>query len=102
MSSKLTKAMVLAAGFGRRLRPLTAHTAKPALPLMGRRLIDYILCRLARAGEAMKRFLVKEGVGRDARFWKLAQSLLALYPTGTEERRWVGSVLARKKGLGFG
>ena len=78
MSSKLTKAMVLAAGFGRRLRPLTAHTAKPALPLMGRRLIDYILCRLARAGEPMKRFPVKEGVGRDARFWKLAQSLLAV------------------------
>ncbi len=52
-------------------------------------------------GEALKRFLVEEGVGRDARFWKLAQSLSALYPGGTEEKRWVDGVLARKKGLGF-
>ena len=42
--------MVLAAGFGKRLRPLTVHTAKPAFPLMGRPVIEYILRRLARAG----------------------------------------------------
>jgi len=53
-------------------------------------------------GEALKRFLVEEGVGRDTRFWKLAQSLSALYPAGTDEKRWVDGVLARKKGLGFG
>lgn len=52
-------------------------------------------------GEALKRFLVDEGVGRNTRFWKLAQSLSALYPSGTEEKRWVDGVLARKKGLGF-
>jgi hypothetical protein len=52
-------------------------------------------------GEAMKRFLLEEGVGRDARFWKLAQSLSALYPAGTDEKRWVDGVLARKKGVGF-
>ena len=51
--------------------------------------------------EALKRFLVKEGVGRDTRYWKLAQSLSALYPTGTDEKRWVDGVVARKKGLGF-
>lgn len=50
---------------------------------------------------AMKRFLVEDGVGREERFWKLAQSLSALYPTGTEEKRWVDGVLARKKGLGL-
>lgn len=53
-------------------------------------------------GEALKRFLVEEGVGRDATFWKLAQSLSALYPAGPAEKRWVDGVLARKKGLGFG
>jgi putative DNA methylase len=53
-------------------------------------------------GEALKRFLVEEGIGRDARFWKLAQSFSALYPGGTDEKRWVDGVLARKKGLGFG
>ena len=52
-------------------------------------------------GEALKRFLVEEGVGRQAQFWKLAQSLSALYPGGTDEKRWVDGVLARKKGLGF-
>lgn len=52
-------------------------------------------------GEAMKRFLVEEGIGRDGRFWRLAQALSALYPTGTDEKRWVDGVLARKKGLGF-
>jgi len=52
-------------------------------------------------GEAMKRFLVEDGVGADARFWKLAQSLSALYPRGTDEKRWVDGVLARKKGLGL-
>ena len=31
----------------------------------------------------------------------LAQSLSALYPMGTEEKRWVDGVLARKKGFSF-
>jgi hypothetical protein len=53
-------------------------------------------------GEALKRFLVEEGIGRQAPFWKLSQALAALYPDGSEERRWVEGVLARKKGLGFG
>ncbi len=50
---------------------------------------------------AMKRFLVEEGVGRNPLFWRLAQALSALYPAGTEEKRWVDGVLGRKKGLGF-
>jgi putative DNA methylase len=52
-------------------------------------------------GEALTRFLVEEGVGQDERFWRLAQALSALYPSGTDEKRWVDGVLARKKGLGF-
>jgi hypothetical protein len=52
-------------------------------------------------GEAVKRFLVNDGVGQDQRFWRLAQALSALYPKGADERRWVEGVLARKKGLGF-
>jgi hypothetical protein len=51
--------------------------------------------------EALKRFLVEDGAGRDPRFWRLAQALSALYPSSTEEKRWVDGVLARKKGLGF-
>jgi putative DNA methylase len=52
-------------------------------------------------GEALKRFLVNDGAGRDDRFWRLAQAFSALYPSWTDEKRWVDGVLARKKSLGF-
>jgi adenine-specific DNA methylase len=52
-------------------------------------------------GEALKRFLLDDGAGQDARFWRLAQALSALYPAGSEEKRWVDGVLARKKALGL-
>ncbi|MEW5890312.1 MAG: DUF1156 domain-containing protein [Pseudomonadota bacterium] len=52
-------------------------------------------------GEALKRFLVEDGAGRDQRFWRLAQALSALYPASASEKRWVDGVLARKKGLGL-
>lgn len=52
-------------------------------------------------GEALKRFLVEDGIGRNSLYWRLAQALSALYPAGTDEKRWVDGVLARKKGLGF-
>ena len=51
--------------------------------------------------DALRSFLVDDGIGKDARFWKLAQSLSALYPPGTDEKRWIDGVLARKKGLGL-
>lgn len=46
-------------------------------------------------------FLTTSGAGKDSRFWQLAQALSALYPVGSDEKRWVDGVLARKKGLGF-
>lgn len=60
-----------------------------------------MLLFVANRSEAMKRLLVDEGFGRDNNFWKLAQALSALYPAGSDEKRWVDGVLARKKGLGF-
>lgn len=65
------------------------------------RLHQSMLLFAAGRGEALKRFLVEEGVGRDQRLWRLAQALSALYPPHTEEKRWVDGVLARKKGLGL-
>jgi putative DNA methylase len=52
-------------------------------------------------GEALKRLLVEDGIGRDQRFWRLADALSKLYPPNSDEKRWVDGVLARKKGLGF-
>lgn len=50
--------------------------------------------------DALKRFLVDEGIGKDQQFKKLAQALVALYPAGSDEKRWAEGVMSRMKGLG--
>lgn len=44
------KALLLAAGAGTRLLPLTATTPKPLLPVRGRPLIDHLISALVQAG----------------------------------------------------
>jgi NDP-sugar pyrophosphorylase family protein len=44
------KSMILAAGYGERLWPLTADRGKPALPVLGKPLVGYVAEYLARNG----------------------------------------------------
>ena len=44
------KAMILAAGYGERLWPLTSDRTKPALPVLGKPLVGYVAEYLARYG----------------------------------------------------
>jgi len=49
-AKRLSRAFVLAAGKGERMRPLTKTVPKPLVPLGGKPLIDHVLDRLADAG----------------------------------------------------
>jgi hypothetical protein len=83
----------------------TSSSGKVSALALGATVLDQVHQAMilfgAGRGEAMKRFLTEDSVGKNAVFWKLAQSLSALYPLGGDEKRWVDGVLARKKGLGL-
>jgi len=50
MPPRINKAMLLAAGYGTRLKPLTIHTPKPLVPVAGRPMIAYALDKLRAYG----------------------------------------------------
>jgi glucose-1-phosphate thymidylyltransferase len=56
------KALLLAAGYATRLRPLTDEIAKPLLPVGGRPMADWILDRIAASGEIDEVHLVTNAV----------------------------------------
>jgi MurNAc alpha-1-phosphate uridylyltransferase len=49
-AAQITRGMVLAAGFGLRMRPLTLTTPKPLIPVAGRCMLDRALDHFAAAG----------------------------------------------------
>jgi hypothetical protein len=77
-----------------------ASSPEPGATVLDR-LHQSMLLFAAGRTEALRSFLLDNGIGRDERFWRLAQALSALYPMGSDEKRWVDGVLARKKGWGM-
>ena len=69
-------AILLAAGYGTRLYPLTRHTAKPLLPVGGRPIIERLVERLDEAPEITRMVLVSnERFARPFREWAAGCSL---------------------------
>lgn len=50
MRGKVAKAMVLAAGYGTRLKPLTDRVPKPLIPVAGKPMIEYALDKVRACG----------------------------------------------------
>ena len=106
-SSKARQLTITGGEMDRIVEEVTTETAWTETPITskGETVLDrihqsMILFATGRS-DALKRFLVEDGVGQDDRYWRLAQSLSALYPSVSQEKRWVDGVLARKKNLGY-
>ena len=65
-------AMAMAAGLGKRMRPLTATQPKPMVRVAGKPLIDHSLDRLAEAGVAKAVVNVHYMPSRLSRTWRCA------------------------------
>src|SRR5690554_7590046 len=96
------KAMILAAGLGKRMRPLTDTLPKPLIPVRGKPLIQWHLEALARAGVtqviinlAYRGEQIKELVG-DGRHW----GLQVVYSSEPEPLETGGAIMHAAKLLG--
>ena len=84
MATPVTRAMILAAGRGERLRPLTDHVPKPLLEVAGKPLIVRHLDSLAAAG--IRDVVINVGHLGDAIMQALGQNWQGLRITYSDER----------------
>jgi len=89
MTAEIKTAMVLAAGLGKRMRPLTDNIPKPMVKLAGRPLLDHTLDRLAQVG--IKRAVVNV-------HYK-AEAIEAHITERTRERRPPFVIISNERGL---
>jgi MurNAc alpha-1-phosphate uridylyltransferase len=73
MQGKIAKAMVLAAGYGTRLRPLTERLPKPLVPVAGKPMIQYAL-------DQLKTYGVREVIVNVSHHKEQMAAYLARYP----------------------
>ncbi len=98
--TKIEKALILAAGKGTRLRPLTDRTPKPMLPIHGKPIIGYIIDGLILAG--VREFYVVVGYLREQVEQYLASrttSKVKLYPIHQENVNGTGGATLLAKGI---
>ncbi len=92
------KAMILAAGVGERMRPLTDHTPKPLLEVGGSPLIAHHIERLARAGFTELVINVSHLASRITGFFQRSVQTSATvlpFPDLTEREREVLNLIAQ-------
>ena len=88
----MTGAVILAAGFGTRLAPLTDHTPKPLIDVGGRPVIDHLVSRLQAVDDLDRIIVVASDVHPDAwARWEKRQSemvqVITNGVTGFKDRR---------------
>ncbi|MBN1763363.1 MAG: NDP-sugar synthase [Methanomicrobia archaeon] len=85
----MTRAVILAGGYGTRLRPLTFSTPKAMIPLVNRPVIDYILDYLA--GYGLKEFVITTNYLREQTIAYLNSSRKDMKITYPEEPSPLGT-----------
>ena len=77
------KALVLAAGYATRLRPLTDDIAKPLLPLAGRPMLEYLVDAIEKAGVGEVHVVTNSRFAHDFETWAAGRTGVRVHDDGT-------------------